>query len=83
MKLGANVPDEGLFFAEFDLSRFPPGENVGDSCETDEFRRWPLADSSPLDGVIMADLGRACGDDVPCEGDGRPKRLARFGELLS
>jgi hypothetical protein len=39
MKLGANVPEEGLFFAEFDRSRFPLGENAGDSCETDELRK--------------------------------------------
>jgi hypothetical protein len=62
MKLGANVPEEGLFFAEFDRSRFPAEDKVGDSCETDEFRRWPLADSSPLEGVIMADLGLVCCD---------------------
>jgi len=83
IKLGANVPEEGLFFAELDRSRFPLGENVGDSCETDGLRRWPLADSSPWDGVIMADLGLGCGDEVPCEGEGRAKRLARFGEPFS
>lgn len=80
MKLGAKVPDDGLFFAELDRSRFPPGENVGDSWETEVFRRWPLADSNPFEGVMMADFGLPCGEEFPCEDGGRANRLARLGE---
>lgn len=59
MKLGANVP-EVLFFAESDLSRFPPRENDGDTWEMDELRTWPFAGSGVVDGRMMADFGLVC-----------------------
>lgn len=83
MKLGAKVPDEALFRPEFDRSRVAEVEDrAGESCETDELRRCPLADSNPFDGVIMADFGLVC-DCGAGDGEERPNGLARFGELFN
>lgn len=81
MKLGAKVPDETLFRPEFDLSRFAfAGDEGDDSCDTDELRRCPLGGSRQFEGVMMADLGRAC--DGAGEGELRANGLACFGEPL-
>lgn len=83
IKLGANVPDDSLLRTEFDRWRLmDAGDRLGVSCETDAFRRCPLADSSPCDGLMIADLGRVC-DCGAGDGDERPNGLARLGELLS
>lgn len=83
IKLGANVPDDSLLRTEFDRWRLmDAGDRLGVSCETDAFRRCPLADSNPCDGLMIADLGRGC-DCGAGDGDERPNGLARLGELLS
>lgn len=77
------MPDDALLRPELDRSRVvEAGDRVGDSCETEELRRCPLADSSPFEGVMMADLGL----DWDCgagDGEDRVNGLARLGELFS
>lgn len=84
MKLGAKVPDEALFRPEFDRSLVAEVEDrAGESCETDELRRCPRADSKPFVGVMIADFGRVVCDCGAGEGEERPNGLARLGELFN
>lgn len=82
MKLGAKVPEDTLL-REFDLSRAPDAvDNVGDNCETEEFRKCPLPASRPLEGLMIADFGRVC-EGGAGEGEDLANGFARFGELFN